>query len=228
MAALSDLGGRREYFGTIDRESDEPVFHEPWEARVFGMTIFVATALGPPNLDASRHAMEQLRPEVYHASYYHRWLGALESKLREAGYLSDHQAGVKRSARLRRVMTGALLRPMMRPTLPRWLAAHVMPRFLGNARPTLRRPRFAAGATVRVRAMQADGHTRQPGYVSGKPGTVIAHHGAALLPDANSVGKRDVQHLYTVEFTGADLWGDAAEPDTVVRIELFEPYLEVL
>ena len=34
------------------------------------------------------------------------------------------------------------------------------------------------------------------------------------------------EHLYMVAFDGAELWGDGAEPNTEIRIELFEPYLE--
>jgi nitrile hydratase len=41
------------------------------------------------------------------------------------------------------------------------------------------------------------------------------------------VGRREwPQHLYTVAFQGGDLWGDAAEPGTEVRVDLFEAYLE--
>jgi hypothetical protein len=78
-----------------------------------------------------------------------------------------------------------------------------------------------------VRSVQAPGHTRQPGYVTGKPGTVAARLGATLFPDAHAVGRRTrPQHLYTVAFAGADLWGDLAEAGTEVRVDLYEPYLE--
>jgi nitrile hydratase len=226
MSALSDIGGKSEYFGPIDREADEPVFHEDWERRVFGLNVFVATALGPPNLDAGRFAMEQLSPEVYHASYYHRWFGGLERTLAAAGYLDVGTEPVwPRGARVRRAIATRMLRPMLRPTLPRWLC-RLLPRMLGGRRPSLRRPRFAVGDRVRVRAEQADGHTRQPGYVTGRPGIITAQHPAALFADAHAVGRRELQHTYTVEFASADLWGEAAEPGTDVRIELFEPYLE--
>jgi nitrile hydratase len=224
MAAISDLGGRREYFGPIDREADERVFHEDWERRVFGLSFYVQVALGPPNLDAGRHAMEQLPPDIYHASYYHRWFGFLEGKVRAAGYLE--KSVNPRGARFRRAVANLSIRPMLRPRLPRWFAGRVLPRLLGGSRPTLRNPRFAAGDRVRVRAEQAEGHTRQPGYVTGRTGTVIAQHSAALYADAHAVGRRELQHLYTVEFAGSELWGDDAEPGTEVRIELFEPYLE--
>ncbi len=73
----------------------------------------------------------------------------------------------------------------------------------------------------------APGHTRQPAYVTGKPGVVVAHLGATVFPDAHAVGRRArPQHLYTVAFDGGDLWGNTAEPNTEVRVDLYEPYLE--
>ena len=39
---VHDMGGMHG-FGPVQAEEDEPVFHSPWEARVFGM----AMALGP-------------------------------------------------------------------------------------------------------------------------------------------------------------------------------------
>ena len=232
------MGGRAEFFGPVAHSPSEPVFHEPWEGRVFGMTVFVALSLFPPNVDAARFAMERLPRETYLSTYYRRWLGALEVKLADEGYLDaaevearlqgTGQAPASRRmspARLR--ATSLVLRTTLRPKVPRFLAAHVLPRILGTVRPALNRRRFSVGERVLVRQERAEGHTRQPGYVSGRPGVITAHHGATLFPDAHSVGRRArPQHLYTVAFDGLDLWGDAAEPDTEVRIDLFEAYLE--
>jgi nitrile hydratase len=56
---------------------------------------------------------------------------------------------------------------------------------------------------------------------------VTAHHGATLFPDAHAVGRRArPQHLYTVAFEGRDLWGQAAEPGSEVRVDLYQSYLE--
>ena len=49
------MGGRPEFFGPIAHEADEPAFHEPWEGRVFGMSVFVLALLGR-NIDAFRFA----------------------------------------------------------------------------------------------------------------------------------------------------------------------------
>ncbi|MGE5669730.1 MAG: SH3-like domain-containing protein, partial [Betaproteobacteria bacterium] len=38
----------------------------------------------------------------------------------------------------------------------------------------------------------------------------------------------DPQWLYTVVFTGRELWGEQADPSLSVSIEAFEPYLQVL
>jgi nitrile hydratase len=237
MAALSDMGGRTEYFGPIGREENEPVFHSRAEGRVFGISGFVLALTGR-NLDAFRFSMEQLPRDVYMSSYYRRMLGGCERLLVRAGYLrpGDVDARIegrngeppqKRGSRMRLVITSRLMRAGLRPRVPRWLGAHVLPRLFGNSRPALRRRRFAAGDPVRVRAQRASGHTRQPGYVTGKRGVITAHLGATLFPDAHAVGRRArPQHIYTVAFEANDLWGERAERDTEIRVDLYEPYLE--
>ncbi len=231
------MGGRREFFGPIDHSPREPAFHHRWEARVFGITLFVQSLLGP-NIDAARYAIERLPREVYMSSYYRRWLGGLEGELLRRGFLdvdevdgrvarSRVEPAGRRVSAVRVAATSRVLRLMARPRFPRFLVAHVFPRVIGTARPALTRPRFAVGDRVRVRPAQAPGHTRQPGYVTGKPGVVTAYLKSTLFPDAHSVGRRvRPQHLYTVGFEGSDLWGADAEPDTEIRVDLFEPYLE--
>jgi nitrile hydratase beta subunit len=231
------MGGCAEFFGPIVREQDEPVFHQPWEGRVFGIAFFLLPLLGR-NLDIGRFAMQKLPRDVYLSSYYQRWLGAFENLLVEAEYLAPGEVdariagrsagtGRRRVSRARLAATAAGLHSLSRPTLPRWLAGQVLPRLLGTSRPALRRRRFAPGDPIRVRGTIAAPFTRQPAYVTGKPGVVVAHLGATVFPDAVVVGKRAwPQHLYTVAFQAADLWGDDAEPGTEVRVDLYESYLE--
>jgi nitrile hydratase subunit beta len=231
------MGGRREYFGPIARESNEPVFHARWERRVFGISGFVLALFGG-NIEAFRFAMERLPREVYLSSYYERWLRAFEGQLVRAGYLGPDEVdarvhgrsaepGRRRASRARVAVTSRVLRSGLRPTLPRWLCAHVLPRVIGTSRPALRQRRFSVGDRIRVRGERVSEYTRQPGYVGGKSGVVTAHLGATLFPDAHAVGRRArAQHLYTVAFEGTDLWGPAAEAGTEVRVDLYESYLE--
>jgi nitrile hydratase len=231
------MGGRTEFFGPVVREPNEPVFHERWEGRVFGLTVFLTPLLGR-NIDAFRYALERLPKDVYLARYYRRWLGGLELRLIETGHLgpgevdakvAGRSAGVRpeRMSAIRRAATARVMGLLMRPRLPDWVAGRVLPLVLGNARYSPGRQRFSVGSRVRVRDTRASGHTRQPGYVTGKPGVVVAHHGCTVFADAHAVGRRArAQHLYTVAFDAVDLWADDAEPDTEVRVDLYEAYLE--
>ena len=83
---IHDLGGKHG-FGSVNPQSDEPVFHARWEARVFAMNL----QLGG-NLDRSRHAIERIDPISYLAdTYYGRWLGGLETRLVEDDVLSQSE-----------------------------------------------------------------------------------------------------------------------------------------
>src|SRR2546421_10272584 len=82
MNGLHDLGGM-DGFGAIERETDEPVFHEQWEGRVFGIGMLGA-GLPPTSVDAFRHRIERIGPARYlGSSYYERWLAAVQDALIE-------------------------------------------------------------------------------------------------------------------------------------------------
>jgi nitrile hydratase len=72
---VHDLGGVQG-FGAVPIEDDEPLFHEPWEARVWAMVRLLPT---PRTIDRFRFTIEQMPPGEYLTSrYYERWLWALE------------------------------------------------------------------------------------------------------------------------------------------------------
>lgn len=70
---MHDLGGMHG-FGAIPIETDEPLFHEPWEGRVWAIS-----RAEPSSIDRFRWTIEQMPPPEYlTSSYYERWLWALE------------------------------------------------------------------------------------------------------------------------------------------------------
>jgi nitrile hydratase subunit beta len=69
LNSVHDLGGM-DGFGPIQREADEPVFHDEWERRVFGMSM-VGAGLPAISLDARRHELERLNPIQYLSSSYY-------------------------------------------------------------------------------------------------------------------------------------------------------------
>lgn len=86
MSGIHDLGGLRG-FGPLAIENDEPPFHHEWEARVFALNRFLLRR-GLYTLDEFRAAVERMPPAAYlAASYYERWLAAIETLLAEKGAL---------------------------------------------------------------------------------------------------------------------------------------------
>ena len=87
-------------------------------------------------------------------------------------------------------------------------------------------PLFRVGDRVVAAAPAQPGHTRLPDYAAGKPGTVVKLHPAEVLPDstAHNRGERP-QHVYCVGYDAQTLWGDEAEPNTTIHVDLYECYL---
>jgi nitrile hydratase subunit beta len=72
-------------FGPVTEPGAELVFHEPWEARVFALHL-VADSEGLGARPGGRATREEMHPADYlAASYYERWLSALEVLVTEKG-----------------------------------------------------------------------------------------------------------------------------------------------
>jgi nitrile hydratase len=222
MDGIHDLGGKQG-FGGIDYELDEPVFHARWEARVFG--IYLQRLGGASNIDRRRHAIERIDPRAYLTQgYYGRWLGALETLLIEAGLLSRTEI----DTRARRLGAGiddlVAARPAPQPDIIAYESE-----LEDGIRPIRRRPCFAVGDAVITDTHGVAGHTRLPAYARGRLGRVVMLHGGWVFPDSNAHGQgENPQHLYTVAFDGAELWGRESEHGVTVHLDLFEPYLKAV
>lgn len=216
MNGPHDLGGMMGH-GPIAPEPNEPIFHAEWEGRALGVTL-ACGALGHWNIDESRHARESLPWPIYlDTSYYEIWTRALENLLTRYGLVTPEE-----------LATGAA---RSTPGHPRRLAADAVPAVLARGGPTDRAvttpPRFAIGDRVHTRNLQPRTHTRLPAYARNQTGTVIALHGGYILPDSNAHGQGEApEHLYTIRFLAADLWGADAEPGSSVTIDAWESYLE--
>lgn len=211
MNGIHDMGGLHG-FGRVVVEQDEPVFHERWEARVFGIAQSFRG-----NIDAGRHSLERLDPVSYlKDGYFGRWLASMQRALNAMGIVSsaDIEARVRsRPARRRKKSAAARVawRPVAKPYARRIDAA----------------PAFAPGGRVRTRNLQPSGHTRLPAYARNHVGVVTFQHAAMVFPDDNAHDRgENPQYLYTVRFDGRELWGATAESGTSVHVDLFESYLE--
>ena len=218
MNGAHDLGGMMG-FGPVNPEPNEPVFHGDWERRALGVTL-CCNALGEWNIDINRKTRESLHPADYlGSSYYEIWIKGLTRLLAERGLVSAEE-----------VHNGHALQPARATARPPLKGAEV-PAVLAKGgpcdRPLDRAPLFAASDRVRTRNMNPTGHTRLPRYARAKQGVIERRHNAFVFPDKNAHGLgEDPQWVYTVVFTGRELWGAAADPTLSVSIDCWEPYLE--
>jgi nitrile hydratase beta subunit len=213
---IHDMGGMHG-FGPVEPEPNEPVFPAAWEGRVHAMRNAMRfTRLW--TIDSDRASMEALPPLTYlAASYYKRWFLGLEKQVLAHGLVGEDE-----------IAAGKSLRPGRR--LNRKLTTADVPvamRRFNYERPAQAPAKFKAGDRVRARNINPETHTRLPRYARRKLGTVEAVRGCHVYPDTAAVGAGDdPQWLYTVVFSGRELWGEKADPSVAVSIEAFEPYLE--
>ena len=79
------MGGQTGFGPVPTDDGGGPAFAADWEARVYALTT-VLRRRGLFNSDELRDAIERLPPAEYlEASYYERWLGALETLVAEKG-----------------------------------------------------------------------------------------------------------------------------------------------
>ena len=82
---------------------------------------------------------------------------------------------------------------------------------------------------MRVRAGAVAHHTRLPGYARGKKGRIDQVRGVHVFADAHAQGLGEQPSwLYTVAFSGRELWGDTGDQRQSVSIDAWEQYLEPL
>ena len=217
MNGAQDMGGV-DGFGPVRPEADEPVFHAEWERRAFALTLAMATP-GGWNIDMSRFARENRSPANYLSkSYYQVWLAGLEQLMEERGLVSREE-----------IDSGGVMLPR-KPDV-RVLSSENVAAVLRRGGPTERgataKALFVVGDRVRAKNIHPQGHTRLPRYVRGHVGVIDRLHGCHVFPDSNAHGKgENPQWLYTVRFTGRELWGERADATSVVSVDAWESYLE--
>src|SRR5690242_18049921 len=143
MNGVHDMGGMQG-MGSIRYEPNEPVFHEPWEARVFALNLAMR-AWRRWNIDAGRYEIELIPPADYlRMSYYEKWFVRLIELM------------VKRDLVMREeIETGAPARgaPKERPALTADRVASMVRSGAAASRQVPVPPRFAVKQRVRARTI---------------------------------------------------------------------------
>lgn len=216
MNGAHDCGGMMG-FGPVTAEKDEPVFHAPWEARMFALMSAVGD-VGGWTLDDDRAACEAMHPGHYiNSSYYEHWLNGIEILLAKHGLATAAEIASGRAASKARPVTPTAADAV-------WPAVTAP----GSYRREVRlAPVFNVGDRVRTRHINPEHHTRLPRYLRGHQGEIAAWHGAHVFPDSHARGLgEDPRHLYTVRFSASGVWGRPSRD--VIHADLWEPYLEAV
>ncbi|MGH1360131.1 MAG: nitrile hydratase subunit beta [Burkholderiaceae bacterium] len=216
MNGPHDVGGLHG-FGPVIPDADSDHFHAEWERRLFALTLAMG-ATGTWNLDQSRAAREKIGALRYRqSSYFQIWHAGLEALLIEHGLVS--QAELESGERSAEPVP-----------LSRTLAADEVAAALARGAPVAREvsspARFAPGDRVRTRNLQPASHTRLPGYIRAKPGTIARLHGAHVLPDEHArTGAEAPEWLYSVSFDAHEVFGAETTADALY-VDCWESYLE--
>jgi nitrile hydratase subunit beta len=217
MNGVHDMGGMQD-MGAVQHETDEPVFHAPWEGRVYAITRALR-AWGKWNLDTSRYETELLPALDYlRMSYYERMLQTTSSLAVKYGLITQAELESGKADR------GS---PKATPALTAAMSSGFLNRGIPSSRDPRVAPLFRVGQPVRARNLNPAGHTRLPRYARGKLGTIERDHGVYIFPDtvAHFQGEKR-QHVYSVSFAARELWGQGASPRDSIHLDMWDDYLE--
>jgi nitrile hydratase len=215
MNGIHDMGGMHG-FGPIVVEQDEPVFHAPWEGRVY--------ALRGPLVGSVRATIERMNPAHYLATtYYEKWLWAKIQNLLANGAFTQAEL----DERIAYFRANPAAEPPRRddPEAAREAVA-LTHKPVSHRHETGAAHAFAIGERVRAKNVHPAGHTRLPRYVRGKVCVIVKHYGVQEFNDGLPGETQAPQPLYNVRFEAQELWGESAEANSAVYLDMWESYLE--
>jgi len=228
------------------------VFVQSWEERIFG--IHVAMMALSNHLDKARPqypikqvpttfkdfwtwghlrmGAEAMNPfDYFRLRYYEKWLGGISGFFVAKGYITAQELDAQTalylaSGNLANAPLPAGGNAAIDTQVIRYLREGDSPKgaYSGN-------PKFKPGMKVKVKDVPPVDHTRLPGHLRGKVGTIDS-----VYPDAYgdffSTGPDGIgspMPVYLVSFAPKDLWGtEKSEPNSTYYDDLFEVYLEAM
>ena len=222
---------------------EKRVFVEGWEKRIFGIHVammglsaHLKSALPQYPIERVpttfknkwtwadlRTAAEVMDPfDYFRFRYYEKWLGGVTQFLIDKGYITEDELA-SRTNEVSAEQTSAM-DPIA--AIDEQIIAYL--RNGDGPRRDVAHPKFAVDDKVRITNVPAAAHTRLPGCLRGRVGTVErVFEGDYAYFTHTGDGIGDPMPVYVVEFDPSELWGARAEPGKeTFYSELFEAYLE--
>lgn len=244
MKLQHTLGGL-ENLGPVNVETR--VFVQEWEKRIFGIhTVMMAESAhlsdATPKYPVAdlpttfkdtwtwaslRTGAEGMQPfEYFKFRYYEKWLMGISQFFVDKGYISAVE--LQKASEHYRAAPDAPLPD--RPNQPvKQQIVDYLTRGDSGLRPTPHASLFAEGQTVDVADPPAVDHTRLPGYLRTKRGTISKLYPGAYnyFVSTGPDGIGSPMPVYQVAFESTDIWGDQlCEANTTIYADLYEVYLQ--
>ena len=236
-----------ENLGAIDFQ--KRVFVAPWEERIFGIHVAMMGLSNHlekdsvPNYSLSkvptsfksfwtwghlRQGAEAMNPfDYFKFRYYEKWLGGISGFFIEEGYITEEELDAKTALYLEDGnLDNAPLPNKKAPAIDKQVIKYLRE---GDSpqRDVAVKPKFAVEDKIRVKDIPPKEHTRLPGNLRGKIGTIDVVYDAPytyFFPTTDGLGAP--MPVYNVKFAATELWGEMAEANSVYYNDLFETYLE--
>ena len=227
-----------------DLTLEKRVFVEEWEKRIFGIHVammglsnHLGAALPQYPIDkvptafkdewtwaSLRTGAEAMNPfDYFKFRYYEKWLGGITQFFIDQGYLSEDELS---SRRTESVEDDDSAPPEALAGIDDQVIAYL--RSGDSPRRDVAHPKFAVGDRVRITNVPAAAHTRLPGYLREREGTVeriFEGEYGYFVHTGDGIG--DPMPIYIVAFEPEELFGERAEDGPLtIYAELFEAYLK--
>ena len=232
------LGGL-ESLGAVSTETR--VFVEQWETRIFGIhtaMMALSSQLPLPQTSSAfttvwtwadlRKGAESLNPfDYFKFRYYEKWLGGISGYFIANGYITAEELDA---------LTEEYYKAPSKP-LPSAGAPEIDERIVqylveGDSpkRDVQVSYTFSVGDTVAIRNVPSVEHTRLPGFLRDKTGTVETIYDGAYtyLCDTGADGVGAPMPVYCVRFEPSELWPGNAEANFSLYADLYAAYVEPL
>jgi nitrile hydratase subunit beta len=223
---------------------EKRVFVEEWEKRIFGIHVammglsnHLGSALPQYPIDdvptafkdewtwaSLRTGAEAMNPfDYFKFRYYEKWLGGIIQFFLDKGYISEDEL-----ASWQRDLAAENVSPAVdpEPAIDRQVVEYL--RKGDSPRRDVAHPKYVVGQRVRITNVPAAAHTRLPGYLRGRDGTVeriFDGDYGYFVHTGDGIG--DPMPIYIVAFNPDELFGERAEGGPLtIYAELFEAYLE--
>ena len=218
---------------------EKRVFVEPWEKRIFGIHVAMMALSSQLPLPATpskfntvwtwadlRKGAESLNPfDYFKFRYYEKWLGGISGYFVQKGYITEAELDARTQQILQTPSTAG--RQGGDPAIDRRVVTYLVE---GDSpkRDSATRPRFAVGDKVFVKNVPSIEHTRLPGYLRDRTGTVDTVYPATYtyLTPTGPDGIGDAMPVYCVRFDPEEIWKGNADKNVVIYADLFEAYLD--